>query len=292
LAGNAWLVVDLLESGDRDAVEAQVKAFEDGARQLRQPLYLWNAAVWEAMLALLDGRLEEAESLAVHALAAGARAESVTASQYYGVQLLAIRQEQGRMGELEQPAREFVKAYPTVPAWRAGLARLLLEVGETENARRELDVLAAYEFEDIPRDGNWMVAMTLLGELCAGLGDSERAARLYGLLLPFRDVNVVIGLGALCQGSAARYLGLLAACTGSQEEARELFEQALQANAALRAPVCLAHTQLDYADALGPSTRAAELVDAAARTAEELGLTAVAQRAAKLRTASRVCPEA
>jgi tetratricopeptide (TPR) repeat protein len=248
--------------------------------------------VWHATLALLDGRLDEAETLAGHALAAGGRAELITATQYYGVQLLAIRQEQGRMGELEQSAREFAKTYPTVPAWRAGLARLLLEVGETENARRELDILAVYQFEDIPRDGNWMVAMTLLGELCAGLGDSERAGRLYELLLPFRDVNVVIGLGALCQGSAARYLGLLAACTGSQEDARKHFEQALEANAALRAPVCLAHTQLDYADALGPGARAAELVDAAARTAKELRLTAVAERAAKLRTPSRVSPEA
>ena len=41
-----------------------MEAFTAGAERLRQPLYLWNAAVWRAMIALLDGRLEEAEPLA------------------------------------------------------------------------------------------------------------------------------------------------------------------------------------------------------------------------------------
>src|ERR1019366_7038406 len=49
LQGHAWLVVDLLEAGDRAAVEAQVEAFMAGARQLRQPLFTWQGAVWRAM---------------------------------------------------------------------------------------------------------------------------------------------------------------------------------------------------------------------------------------------------
>jgi hypothetical protein len=114
------------------------------------------------------------------------------------------------------------------------------------------------------------------------LGDGERAAQLYDLLLPFRDVNVVIGIGAMCEGSAARYLGLLAACTGARREAVEHFEQALIANAALRAPLHLAHTQLDYASLLGAEPRAAKLIIAAGRIAKELGSPYVAQRAAEL----------
>ena len=283
LQGHAWLVVDLLESGDRDAVEAQVEASAVEADEMRQPMYQWSALVWRAMLALLDGRLEAAEQLAGRALQAGARSESVTASQYYAVQLLAIRQEQGKMGELEQPASEFVRSYPAVPAWRAGLARLLVEVGRVVEARREFDALAAERFDDIPRDGSWMLAVTLLAEVSVALGDVPRAARLHELLLPHRDANVVIGVGALCQGSVARYLGALAACTGAEGEAREHFERALAANRALRAPVCVAHTQLDYVAALRTGAQAAELIDSASRTAEELGLRAIAGRAARLR---------
>jgi len=77
LQGHAWLIVDLLEQGDRSAVAAQIQAFSDGAERLRQPLYLWNAAVWRAMQALLAGRLELAEQLASGAVAAGSHPESV-----------------------------------------------------------------------------------------------------------------------------------------------------------------------------------------------------------------------
>ena len=133
-------VVDLLEQGSLDAVEAQINAFAAGARELRQPLYIWNAAVWHAMLALLHGQLTKAEDLAREALAAGAHAEAITASQYYAIQLLSIRQEQGRMAELERAAKDFVTAYPTVPAWRAALARLLWQTGQIEEARSELDL--------------------------------------------------------------------------------------------------------------------------------------------------------
>jgi tetratricopeptide (TPR) repeat protein len=187
------------------------------------------------------------------------------------------------MVELEGAAREFVGAYPTVPAWRAGLGRLLHAIGEVEQAREQLEILAERGFGDIPRDGNWMIAMTQLAELCSALGDASRSAQLYDLLLPFNDVNVVIGIGALCEGSAARYLGLLAACTGARLEAATHFERALAANEALRAPLHIANTQLDYAVLLGRAGTASRLIDAAARSAEELGSAALAARAAALR---------
>ena len=44
----------------------------------------------------------------------------------------------------------------------------------------------------------------------------------------------------------------------------------------------LAHTQLDYAELLGPGARAQDLADAAARTAEQLHLPRVALRAQTL----------
>src|SRR5207302_7111344 len=101
--------------------------------------------------------------------AAGSPAEAVTAPQYYAVQLLAIRREQGRMGELEEPARVLVRATPNRLAWRAALATVLWESGRIGEAAAELEVLAAHDFEDIPEDGDWMTTITLLSDLCAGL---------------------------------------------------------------------------------------------------------------------------
>ena len=282
LQGHAWLVVDLLEHGYWGAVDAQIEAFTAGAERLRQPLYVWNAAVWRAMRALLEGRLEQADRLAAEALAIGSHAETVTAPQYYAIQLLGIRQEQGRMGELEVPARELVASNPHRPAWRAALAALLADGDRSEEAQREVDALAAQGFEDIPQDGDWLIAMTLLADCCAELKDETRATQLYELLLPYRGVNVVIGLAAVCMGSAARYLGRLAVAMGRNQEAAEHFERALVANAALKAPVFLAHTQIDFGAALGRGPRANKLIDDAARTAQRLALPRVSRRLAQL----------
>src|SRR5262249_40727373 len=106
LQGHAWLVVDLLEQGDLPGVQAQLEAFTVAARELRQPLYLWQVAVWRGMRALLAGHLSTAERLANEALSAGLRPERETATQYYAIQLLAIRREQARAGELESAVRE------------------------------------------------------------------------------------------------------------------------------------------------------------------------------------------
>ena len=283
LQAHAWLVVDLLERGDRAAVDAQIEAFEAGAHRLRQPLFEWNSILWRAMRALLAGSLPLADKLAAEALAAGAPAEAVTVSQYYAIQMLGIRRDQGTMGELEQAARQLVEDNPGRPAWRAALAMLLCESGRRGEAREEFSRLAARDFEDIPKDLDWMIAIVLLSDVCADLGDRERAALLYAKLEPYAGVNVVIGLAAVCLGSAASFLGKLAAAMGRTDLAAGHFERALEANAALGARACLARTQVDYARALGPGPRACELLAAAERAASELGLGAVARRIAELR---------
>jgi tetratricopeptide (TPR) repeat protein len=283
LQAHAWLVVDLLELGDADAVDAQIAAFTAGAEQLRQPLYLWQASVWRAMRALLQGSLAQAEELAAEALAAGGPAEGVTATQYYAIQLLAIRREQGRLGELEQAARQMVASNPIRPAWRAALATMLWESDRLEEAREELEQLAREDFRDVPRDGDWMTTVIVLCEIVAALEDRERSALLYEALLPYESVHVAAGIAVVCFGSAARYLGKLAFTIGRQDDATRHFELALEHNAMLEAPVLLAHTRLDFAAALGGGIRSRRMIDEAAEAAAELGLPAVARRVERLR---------
>ena len=133
-----------------------------------------------------------------------------------------------------------------------------------------------------PRTETGSPTVTLLCDLCAALGDGRRAALLYELLLPYAGVNVVAGIAVVCLGSAARYLGKLAATTGREREAVGHFERALEQNARLQAPVLLAHTQLDFAAALGGGGRASRLIDEAAATAVSLGLPWAALRARRL----------
>ncbi|MGZ4294258.1 MAG: ATP-binding protein, partial [Solirubrobacteraceae bacterium] len=283
LQGHAWLVVDLLEHGDRKGVEVQIEAFSAGAESLRQPLYLWNAAVWQAMLALLDGRLEEAEQLAAAAMSSGIRSEGVTAPQYFAVQVLYLRREQARMGELEDAVREALGTNADRAAWRAGLALLLHETGRTEEARSEFELLARDGFGWIPRDGDWMVVSALAADLAHALDDAPRAALLYDLLTPFADTNVVIGLGAVCLGATSRYLGRLALTLGRRADAVAHLRHAVAANASLQATVELAHARVDLAWALGAGREAVEMLEAAEAAAAELRLPAVARRAAVVR---------
>jgi DNA-binding SARP family transcriptional activator/tetratricopeptide (TPR) repeat protein len=282
LQANAWLAVDLLEQGDRDAVEAQIEAFAAGAERLRQPLFTWNAILWDAMRALLAGQLDRAEELAADALAAGGPSEESTAHQYFAVQLLAIRREQAKMEALEMVARRFVGLNPDRPTWRVALALLLYESDRHQEAQQQLDAVAAGGFDDITADGDWLTTIALLAEVSAGLGDVEQSTALYERLHPYGDRVVVVGLAAVCLGSVEGFLGKLAAAIGREREAAEHFERALVVNQVLLAPVCVARTQLDYARALGPGDRARELVSEASRTAARLGLEDVARRAAAI----------
>ncbi len=285
LQGHAWLVLDLLEQGDPDGVQAQVEAFTAAARELRQPLYLWQVAVWRAMWALLAGHLNTADRLANEALTAGLRPESETAVQYYAIQLLAVRREQARGGELEPAMREQVSDNPHRPAWLAGFATLLVETGRLDEAAEVFDRLAAQRFEDIPRDGDWMVAMVLAADVAVGLNDRRRARLLHELLAPYRERTVVVGIATVCLGSVARYLGRLALTIGDRELARTQLEFALEVNGNLGAAVQVAHTQLDLAQALRSGEQAHALIASAEQTASELHLPAVAQRVDQLQIA-------
>jgi DNA-binding SARP family transcriptional activator len=281
IQAHAWLLVDLLALGDRDGVDAQIAAFTAVAERLRQPLFRWQILVWRAMRSLLDGSLGVAEEAVTEALAAGAPAEDVTAPQYYAIQLLSIRREQERSAELERTIGEIASGTPARRGWRAELALILWESGRRAEALAEFEQLAD-ELGEVPPDGEWLPIMSTLGQLCTLLRDRDRASTLYDLLLPYEAANVVRGMGGVCLGPVARVLGRLATLLDRPRVAGEHFDSALRSTAALRAPLLLAHTQLDYAEAIGSGPRAARLVREAAATADELELPAVARRAAQL----------
>ena len=66
-----------LTLGDISAVNRDIEAFTRLAEELREPSWLWVAALFPPMRALLDGRIDDAERLAQEALAAGQRTEGM-----------------------------------------------------------------------------------------------------------------------------------------------------------------------------------------------------------------------
>jgi tetratricopeptide (TPR) repeat protein len=187
---------DLLEKGDVSTVDRELEVCLPLAEELRQPYPKWAAATFVAMLALLEGRLEEAERLIHRALDIGQRAQNQNAVQVFGLQLAVLRWQQGRAGELEEMAKSLAVQYPRIPSWRVGRAVLYMDEGREADARRIFEELAARDFADLPRDMVWLIGASLLGQVCAFLGDANRAQRLYELLLRYADRCVMSNFSA------------------------------------------------------------------------------------------------
>ena len=95
------------------------------------------------------------------------------------------------------------------------------ELGLTDKARAVFNELAANGFMDIPQDGVWAASITFLVEVCASVGDIDRAEVLYRLLSPYADFAVVAEVS--CFGAASRYLGQLAGTMRRWAEAESHF---------------------------------------------------------------------
>src|SRR5262249_26172955 len=181
--GRVWRLVDLLESGEMTVLDEEFTAFAQLTAALRQPFYQWWVAVFQAMLALLEGRFGEAEHLAHRAAVIGRRVQDQKSVQsVLFTQLWIICQEQGRFEELQalQPSGTyFATQYATVPGWQGTPAFLASVLGQEAEARREFEILAADDFVGLGWDASWLAGIILLSHACLFLGDTRRAATLY-----------------------------------------------------------------------------------------------------------------
>jgi class 3 adenylate cyclase len=148
--------------------------------------------------------------------------------------------------------------------------------------------MAGRNHTDLPRDLSFLATVARLARVCAFLRDARRAALLYDLLLPYGRLNVGLA-GWVSLGSASRFLGLLATTMSRWDEAAMHFEDALGANARMRAIPALAHTRYDYAQMLfardDPADRnkALALLGQALETARALGMKGLVEKAEVLK---------
>src|SRR5205823_3272003 len=155
--GLMWQVADYLELGDVSAADRAIAEHARLANEVRHLWHLWTADIWRAMRALLDGRFVDAEPLAQQALGAGLEIEEPEAAAFYGLQAYLLFRAQGRVAELEGLVQTAVDRYPDIPLARCWRALLYAETGREDQARRELEALAANDFADLPPDISWLV---------------------------------------------------------------------------------------------------------------------------------------
>src|SRR5206468_11886576 len=127
------------ELGEMQAVRAELEAMAGLAAELQQPSQQWFVAAYRALLALIEGRLAEAETLIEDAYTLGSRVQEWSATVSRGLQPYALRRDQGRAVEIEQLVRRSVREYPTYPIWRCVLAQMTAELGQTTDARAGLE---------------------------------------------------------------------------------------------------------------------------------------------------------
>lgn len=290
IQGRFYRAFALLELGETQAVHEELRAMERLADELRQPAQQWYVAVLRTILALFEGRFEEARALISNALDLAERGRRIfTRRQTYVAspgagwrdfvevqQNYLVHREKGLLEEVIEETERSIEELPTVALLRFLVADLYCSVGRKEDAQAILDRFAATDF-DIWVDNDKLAGWCLLAEVSSSLDHPTHASRLYELLLPHARRNAVSH--PVCAfGSVSRYLGLLASTLGRFADAERHFEVALEMNAHMGAPPWVAHTERDYARVLlargaeGDETKAVQLLVAALSTARGLGM--------------------
>src|SRR5881398_1161269 len=276
LLGHRFRIVGFLERGDVVAADREIEAWAQIAGELRQPLYLTDLAMWRATRAIMDGRFAEGEEHARRALELGEREPEVEPAMRHAVQMAVLQFHRGQLEHAIGAAGPRSYA-PAAMLLRCHRIFSWSETGRTADARRDLRALAKDGFE-LPRDGGWLVYMSLLAAVAAELNDRASAARLYELLLPYADRLAIVGAGLACWGSISCYLGLLASALGRVADATRHFEDAAKVHERIGARPFLAWTQLSHArllltgDAGARRAEATALLASALATARELGM--------------------
>jgi tetratricopeptide (TPR) repeat protein len=281
-----WIYA-LFETGDVVTLDRAMEEQASFVPQIRLPQFNYLHSGFVIMRALLDGRFADAEQHALENLTRGQRLQLESADGIFGMQMFLSRRELGRLDEVAPLVEMFVREH-SASSWKPGLALMYTELGQTDMAQAIFEQLAANEFIDIPLDGVWAASITFLAEVCASLGDRQRAEVLYRLLSPYAGYAVVASEWA-CFGAASRFLGQLAATMRKWHEAEEYFEEALEMNSRMGARPWLAHTQYQYAhmllarSAAGDIERARILLEEAETISRQLGMGSLESRIADAR---------
>jgi predicted ATPase/class 3 adenylate cyclase len=283
-----WRAFCLFEVGSVVEADKEVDSWSLIAQELKHSLHISLVMTVRAMRAFMGGRFEESERLAQEAVATAQGLQTENTAGIFGLQMFALRREQGRLKELEGAIRFFVQQQTLAGTWRPGLAVIYSELGYKAEACDLFETLAQHDFMDLPRDSLWMGTLTYLVDVCTYLEDEVRADLLYRILLPFDGRNVVVSAAVACYGAISRYLGALAATLRRWSEAAHHFEDAMAMNARMGAAPWLAHTQHQYGEMLlarnqeGDRDKALDLFESALATARRLGMRSLEDRVIKL----------
>jgi DNA-binding winged helix-turn-helix (wHTH) protein/tetratricopeptide (TPR) repeat protein len=276
--------------GEHAAAGQAVEALGRAARELRLPEAIWYYDLQLANRAFLQGDFASAEAACPDLSKRSARMQlsygktfiaalsAGVAIERNGLEVFLASFDTSMLSELGPNPARYV---------RARFIRRSAERGRRDLALIGLDAFAAQGLEAIPKDIGYLNTLANMSLAVVLLGELERAEQLYALLSPYPNHNTPDVL-LFDEGSASRYLALLAACLGWHERVEAHFERALAMNRSMRRANQIASTCYDYASWLkgqsqpGAAARARELAIEARDSAQAVGMLWLAGRAAAL----------
>ena len=274
------IVFQLCDLGEIDEVEDQLVALRSLAERERQPHFENILLGFETAVAILRGRWKEAMQGAQQGVRRLPMQGVFGLRGRLGFQIFAIKKAQGTLGQVHDVAERIIASSNGSQLWLPGQILLHCELNQPKQARVALGQLG--DPRSLPRDDLFPAALAFLAEACCKLRDTQNCAYLYDLLTPYRGLNITLP-GTLMMGAASGYLALLAHTLRSFDEARVLFDEALELNDSMGAMPILAWTRTGYARMLLGSKsepdrmKANQLLIGAKSIAEELELRPVLQ---------------
>jgi tetratricopeptide (TPR) repeat protein len=272
-----------VRAGQFELADERLAIQREMAEKLGQPSFLWMANYGDASAALLHGDTEKAEQLVAAALEVGTASGQPDAFAFYSVQLMNTRYLQGRMGELVALIADTAEQNPSIPTFKAVLAKAYLDSGNDVAARDLIDEAAANASFSLPQDNAWFDGMANYARVVTELQLGAHGERLIELLVEFRDQVPHNGLSP--QLPVATNLGGLATLIGHYEEAESYFEQAAELNTRGAMWIAEAETNLLWGRMLrvrngsGDTDRARELLEQARESAAARGYAIVERQA-------------
>jgi tetratricopeptide (TPR) repeat protein len=276
--GLAYRCSFYLEQGNISASDADLALLKSRGKETSSIFNMWIARHTDATRALMSGRFDEAEQLAVDAFSIVQGVQG-NAERQMLVFIFALRWLQGRLGEIEvELESEVEQKYSEDFGFNALYAHMKAALGKKEEARAVLERLAVNDFTDVPRYWGTMNILVGFSQAAIVAGDTNRAAQLYDLLHPYKDHLCIVGTSAACHGVMSLWLGILAAMLKRWDDAVEHFEAALETTVRIGMWPWLARTQHEYARMLiernesGDIKKSKALLTEAIATYRELGM--------------------
>ncbi len=228
LRSRAQQVVACFDHGDLDGARLLMDRYAEVAGA-DHALAQRRFRLWQANVAMLEGRIDEALTLNEAAVSETAG----TAGSPFSFQNVAITLAIERF--LRRGLDDLIDAIESIRAssdrvganWDTGLAFALAETGQLDRSREIFERVAPDDFGAVHRDLNWLVTMQLLGLVALRLDDRPRCGELLAHLSPYAHLDAIHGAAYASYGPVGRVVGSLAARVGDTETAAACFADVL-----------------------------------------------------------------